>query len=239
MFQIIPAIDIIDGKCVRLTQGDFSQKTEYNADPLLVAQSFENAGLKRLHLVDLDGAKQKKIVNISVLENIAKNTNLHIDFGGGVQSDEDIAKAFDYGAAQVTGGSIAIKNAPLFEKWISLYGTEKLILGADAKDEKIAVSGWEENTDISIFDFVGQWAAKGIRYVISTDVARDGLLQGAAVELYRKMHLQFPDLQIIASGGVSSIADLQELADLGIYGVITGKALYEKRFTLEELKRFL
>lgn len=237
MLQIIPAIDIIDGKCVRLTQGDYSQKKTYNENPLEVARMFEDAGIKRLHLVDLDGAKQKKIVNAKVLETIASKTNLHIDFGGGVQSDVDIRLAFDCGAKQVTGGSIAVKNPELFESWLKSYGSEAIILGADAKQEKIAVSGWEEETSVWIYDFVGEWIQKGIKYTISTDVAKDGLLQGPSVDLYKKMQEQFPDLNVIASGGVSSMADLEELAELNIFGVIVGKAIYENRISLKDIER--
>lgn len=237
MFQIIPAIDIIDGKCVRLTQGDYSQKKTYNENPLEVAKMFEGAGIKRLHLVDLDGAKQKKIINAKVLETIASKTNLHIDFGGGVQSDIDIKLAFDCGAKQVTGGSIAVKNPELFESWIKAYGSEAIILGADARQEKIAVSGWEEETSVWVYDFVGEWIQKGIQYTISTDVAKDGLLQGPSVDLYKKMQEQFPDLKVIASGGVSSMQDLEELAELNIFGVIVGKAIYENRISLKDIER--
>jgi len=237
MFQIIPAIDIIDGKCVRLTQGDYSQKKTYNENPLEVAKMFEGAGIKRLHLVDLDGAKQKKIINAKVLETIASKTSLHIDFGGGVQSDVDIKLAFDCGAKQVTGGSIAVKNPELFESWIKSYGSEAIILGADARQEKIAVSGWEEETSVWVYDFVGEWIQKGIQYTISTDVAKDGLLQGPSVDLYKKMQEQFPDLKVIASGGVSSMQDLEELAELNIFGVIVGKAIYENRISLKDIER--
>ncbi|RYU94667.1 1-(5-phosphoribosyl)-5-[(5-phosphoribosylamino)methylideneamino]imidazole-4-carboxamide isomerase [Emticicia agri] len=235
--QIIPAIDIIEGKCVRLTQGDYSQKKTYNENPLEVAKMFEDAGIKRLHLVDLDGAKQKKIVNAKVLETIASKTNLQIDFGGGVQSDTDIRLAFDCGARQVTGGSIAIKNPELFESWLKSYGSEAIILGADARQEKIAVSGWEEETSVWVYDFVGEWIQKGIKYTISTDVAKDGLLQGPSVDLYKKMQEQFPDLKVIASGGVSSMDDLEELAELNIFGVIVGKAIYENRISLKDIER--
>lgn len=240
MFQIIPAIDIIEGKCVRLTQGDYSQKKTYNENPLEVAKMFEGAGLKRLHLVDLDGAKNKKITNTKVLESIASKTKLHIDFGGGVQSDDDIRLAFESGAKQITGGSIAVKNPELFEDWLKRFGNEAIILGADARNEKIAISGWEEDSGVWVYDFVGDWIQKGIKYTISTDVAKDGLLQGASVDLYKNMHDQFPDLQVIASGGVSSMKDLEDLAELNIFGVIVGKAFYEGRITLKEIeKRFL
>lgn len=237
MLQIIPAIDIIEGKCVRLTQGDYSQKKTYNENPLEVAKMFEDAGIKRLHLVDLDGAKQKKIINAKVLETIASKTSLHIDFGGGVQSDTDIKLAFDCGARQITGGSIAVKNPELFESWIKTYGSQTIILGADAKGEKIAVGGWEEETSVWVYDFVDEWIQKGIQYTISTDVAKDGLLQGPSVDLYKKMQDQFPELKVIASGGVSSMQDLEDLAELNIFGVIVGKAIYENRISLKDIER--
>ncbi len=236
MFQIIPAIDIIDGKCVRLTQGDYSQKKTYNENPLEVAKMFEGAGIKRLHLVDLDGAKNKKITNLNVLQTIATHTSLHIDFGGGVQSDEDIQSAFDAGAKQITGGSIAVKNPQLFEKWLTQYGSDAIILGADAKNEKIAVSGWEEDSGLSVYDFINQWSSKGIQYTISTDVAKDGLLQGPSIELYQKIQAQEPNLHIIASGGVSSMQDIEALASLNLFGVIVGKAIYEGKVSLKEIE---
>ncbi|MFC5410920.1 1-(5-phosphoribosyl)-5-[(5-phosphoribosylamino)methylideneamino]imidazole-4-carboxamide isomerase [Larkinella bovis] len=237
--HIIPAIDLIEGKAVRLTQGDYSQKKEYNARPLEVAQQFEDAGLTRLHLVDLDGAKEKRVVNWKVLELIASKTRLHIDFGGGVQSDDDLRIVFECGAKQVTGGSIAVKKPDVFERWLSQHGPEKIILGADAKNEKIAVSGWEESTEVWVYDFVAGYVEKGIRYVISTDVAKDGLLQGPSFELYRNLQEQCPGLNIIASGGVSNMQDLEVLADMNVFGTIVGKAIYEGRVTLKELSKFL
>jgi len=236
--HIIPAIDLIDGKAVRLTQGDYSQKKEYNARPLEVAQQFEDAGLTRLHLVDLDGAKAKRVINWKVLELIAGKTSLHVDFGGGVQSDEDLQIAFECGAKQITGGSIAVKQPDVMERWLSQHGSGKIILGADAKNEKIAVSGWEEGTDVWVYDFVQDWVEKGIQYVISTDVAKDGLLQGPSFDLYRTMQDQLPKLNIIASGGVSNMADIETLADMNLFGVIVGKAIYEGRVALKELSRF-
>jgi phosphoribosylformimino-5-aminoimidazole carboxamide ribotide isomerase len=236
--HIIPAIDLIDGKAVRLTQGDYNQKKEYNARPLEVALQFEGAGLTRLHLVDLDGAKEKRVINWKVLELITSKTSLQVDFGGGVQSDDDLRVVFECGAKQVTGGSIAVKDPDQMERWLSRLGPEKLILGADAKNEKIAVSGWEEGTDVWIYDFLEKWVEKGIKYVISTDVAKDGLLQGPSFDLYRNMQDQFPRLNIIASGGVSNMADIETLADMGVFGVIVGKAIYEGRVTLKELSRF-
>ena len=233
--HIIPAIDLIDGKAVRLTQGDYNQKKEYNARPLEVAQQFEGAGLTRLHLVDLDGAREKRVINWKVLELIATQTKLHIDFGGGVQSDDDLRMVFECGAKQVTGGSIAVKKPDVFENWLKQYGPEAIILGADAKNEKIAVSGWEEGTDIWVYDFVEKYVDKGITHIISTDVAKDGLLQGPSFDLYRNLQDRSPKLNIIASGGVSNMSDLEILADMGLFGVIVGKAIYEGRVTLKEL----
>lgn len=239
MIQVIPAIDIIDGKCVRLTQGDYEQKKIYNEDPAEVAKEFEDAGIKRLHLVDLDGAKEKRIINHKVLEKIANSTKLIIDFGGGIQSDVDIQKAFDFGARMITGGSIAVKNQEMFLGWLEKFGTEKIILGADAKDEMIAISGWQESTKVSVYDFIEEYLKKGIKYTISTDVAKDGLLQGPSFELYEKMQAKFSDLKIIASGGVSEMKDLEKLNDQGVFGVIVGKAIYEGKISLKELEKFI
>ncbi|MGR3810479.1 1-(5-phosphoribosyl)-5-[(5-phosphoribosylamino)methylideneamino]imidazole-4-carboxamide isomerase [Jiulongibacter sp. NS-SX5] len=239
MFQIIPAIDLIDAKCVRLTKGDYDTKKIYNEDPLEVAKEFEDHGIKRLHLVDLDGAKQKKVVNFEVLEKIATNTSLQIDFGGGVQSDEDIRQVFDFGASQVTGGSIAVKNPDRMLSWLKTYGGEKIILGADAKNRKIAISGWEENSGQDMMEFIQKYTEAGIQYIISTDVDKDGLLQGPATALYQEMKEKFPETHIIASGGVSEMKDLEELAALDIYGVIVGKAIYEGRISLKEIEQFM
>jgi phosphoribosylformimino-5-aminoimidazole carboxamide ribotide isomerase len=238
MFHIIPAIDIIEGKCVRLTQGDYGQKKIYNEHPLDVAMEFEDAGLTRLHLVDLDGAKAKKVINWKVLETIATKTKLHVDFGGGVQSEDDLRVVFESGAKQVTGGSIAVKNPDVFEKWLSTYGGDKIILGADARNERVAVSGWEEGTELWVYDFVQKWVEKGAKYTISTDVAKDGLLEGPSFELYRNMQDQCPGIQIIASGGVSNLGDIEILADMKLFGVIVGKAIYEGKVTLAELQRW-
>jgi phosphoribosylformimino-5-aminoimidazole carboxamide ribotide isomerase len=235
---IIPAIDIIDGKAVRLTKGDYQQKKIYNEDPVEVAKMFEGAGVKRLHLVDLDGAKQKKIMNFKVLEAIASSTNLQIDFGGGVQSDADIKLAFESGAHQITGGSIAVKNPSLFESWLENYGTEKIILGADVLKGKIAVSGWQEDSTWDLDKFLENYSAKGVKYVISTDVSKDGVLQGPAVDLYADMTIEFPRLEIIASGGVASMDDIYELDKLPLHGVIVGKAIYENRITMKEIEDF-
>lgn len=236
--QIIPAIDLIGGKCVRLSQGDYSSKKEYHDDPIEMAKRFEGAGITRLHLVDLDGAKAKKIINGAVLEGICRETSLIVDFGGGIQSDEEIEKAFELGANQVTGGSIAIKNPSLFEAWIEKYGSEKIILGADAKDRKIAVGGWEETTQVDLIPFIKAYVSKGISYVICTDVAKDGLLQGPSVDLYKEIMRVIPSAKLIASGGVSSMKDLEDLEKIGVYGAIVGKAYYEGRVTLEELASF-
>ncbi len=239
MFHIIPAIDIIDGKCVRLTKGDYGTKKIYNENPFEVAQEFEAAGITKLHLVDLDGAKQKKVVNFRVLEKIASGTNLIIDFGGGVQSDEDLFKVFEYGASQITGGSIAVKNEEKFIDWIKKYGGDKIILGADAKNEKIAISGWEENSGQDIYGFVEKYIAEGIKYTISTDVDKDGLLEGPSYKLYQNLKNKFNTLNIIASGGVAEMADIEQLAKQNLYGVIVGKAIYEGRISLKQIENFI
>ncbi len=236
--DLIPAIDIIDGKCVRLTQGDFNRKKIYRDRPLDAAKEFEDAGIKRLHLVDLDGARSKKVVNLKVLETLASQTNLKIDFGGGVQSSKDLTNVLNAGAAQVTGGSIAVKNPQLFTEWLLLVGPEKLILGADVIKEKLAVSGWQEQTDLDLWVFLEGYLEKQVRYVICTDVDKDGLLAGPSVDLYQKMVTRFPQLFVIASGGVTTIQDLHILRDSGVQGAIIGKALYEGRITLQQLTNF-
>ncbi len=236
---IIPAIDLIDAKCVRLSQGDYNQKTVYNENPLEVAKMFEDAGITRLHLVDLDGAKAKHIVNYKVLETIASKTSLVIDFGGGLKSDEDLRIAFESGAQMVTGGSIAVKDRETFLHWIEKYGSEKIILGADAKDKKIAVSGWQEVSELPILDFIESYTEKGIQKVISTDIARDGMLTGPSIDLYKEIMQRFPSLELIASGGIASMKDIHELNEMGIPGVITGKAIYEGKIKLEEISKFL
>ena len=237
--HIIPAIDLIDGKCVRLTKGDYDQKKVYNEDPLEVARSFEDAGVTRLHLVDLDGAKAKRIVNADVLEKIATHTRLQIDFGGGVQSDETIKIAFESGAHQVTGGSVAVKKPALFRSWLSEYGSEKIILGADALDNKIATSGWQEINEIDLTTFVADYQKEGVKYVICTDISKDGVLAGPATDLYQQMLKDLPGISLIASGGVTTVEDLRALKALGVEGAIVGKALYENRITMESLKEFL
>lgn len=237
MIEIIPAIDIIDGKCVRLSQGDYNIKKVYNEDPLEVAKMFEDAGLRRLHLVDLDGAKVKHIVNQDVLHKIASQTSLIIDFGGGVQSDKDIAAAFDAGATMVTGGSIAVKDRELFTGWLKKYGSDKIILGADCKDHKIAVSGWQESTSIDIITFIGEYRLEGAQKVICTDISKDGMLQGPSIDLYKEILASFPNLYLIASGGVSCFQDILDLEEAGIPAVILGKAIYENRVTLKDISR--
>ena len=232
---IIPAIDIIDGKCVRLTHGDYDQKKIYNENPVEVAKEFEGAGIERLHLVDLDGAKAKHIVNWKVLERIANQTNLTIDFGGGIKTDKDAEIAFNSGAMQITGGSIAVKDPETFEGWLDKYGSEKIILGADCRNEQIAISGWQETTNLNLFDFLKGYIAKGVKYVICTDIAKDGALEGTSVDLYKKIRSAFPDLQLIASGGVTDMSDVEALTAIGCYGAIIGKAIYEGNLTLNEL----
>ena len=235
---IIPAIDIIDGKCVLLTKVDYNQKKIYNEHPLEVAKAFEDAGITHLHLVDLDGARASQIVNYKVLEKIASKTSLTIDFGGGLKSDKDVYIAFESGANQITGGTIAVKGAETFTGWIEKYGGEKIILGADVKDRKIAVHGWEETSELDLFDFVAGYQKKGIQSVICTDIAKDGMLEGAATDLYKELIDRFSELKIIASGGVSDLADLERLAEVGCYGAIVGKAIYEGRIQLEDLQIF-
>lgn len=236
--EIIPAIDIIGGKCVRLSQGDYSRKTVYNEHPLEVAMMFEDAGIRRLHLVDLDGARAKHIVNYKVLEQVASKTNLVIDFGGGLKSNEDLDIAFNSGAAMVTGGSIAVKEPDIFLAWLAKYGSKKIILGADAKDGKIAVSGWEEDTELPVINFISGFYEKGIIKVISTDIGRDGMLTGPAFELYAEIMKALPEVEIIASGGISSMEEIMKLAEMNVPGVITGKAIYEGKISLAEIKKY-
>jgi phosphoribosylformimino-5-aminoimidazole carboxamide ribotide isomerase len=239
MIEIIPAIDLIDGKCVRLSQGDYLQKTIYNENPLEVAKMFADAGIRRLHLVDLDGAKAHHIVNHKVLETIASKTNLIIDFGGGLKSDDDLLIAFECGASMVTGGSIAVKNPEVFASWIEKFGGDKIILGADVKDEKIAVGGWIETTDLELMPFIQNYMGKGISKVICTDISKDGMLSGPATDLYKKMLEQEPTMYLIASGGVSSIRDIEMLIENKVPAVITGKAIYEGKIKLQELAKYL
>lgn len=236
--QIIPAIDIIDGKCVRLTEGDYAQKKIYNEHPLEVAKEFEGAGLKRLHLVDLDGAKAGAVKNWKVLETIAGKTSLVIDFGGGIKREEDVSIVFSSGAALATVGSVAVKEEAKFVSWLQQFGADKFLLGADVKNEKIAVGGWLETTDVWIYDFIEKYINHGVQQIFCTDVSKDGRLEGPSTELYKNIIKKFPQLHFIASGGVSSLADLDELRAAGCSGAIVGKAIYEGRVSLEELKRF-
>lgn len=238
--RIIPAIDIIDGKCVRLTKGDYATRKIYNEDPLEEAKRFEDHGIKYLHLVDLDGAKSQHIVNYKILERIATKTHLQIDFGGGLKSDEDLKIAFDSGAHQITGGSIAVKNPLQFENWLKRFGSEKIILGADALNEQVAISGWQETTGPALLPFIADYLQKGVEYVICTDISKDGLLQGSSVDLYKKILDGFSGSQIklIASGGVTNLSDLEQLQEIGCEGAIIGKALYEGTLSLQDLKGF-
>ena len=239
MIELIPAIDIIDGKCVRLSQGDYNSKKVYNENPLEVAKEFEAHGIRRLHVVDLDGAASHHIVNYRVLEAIASRTSLIIDFGGGIKSDEDLIIAFENGAQMVTLGSIAVKNPELFKKWLHQYGADKIILGADAKDNRIAVSGWKEESTQELLPFLEGYTKEGIRKVLCTVISRDGLLQGPSIELYKQIMQQFPEMHLIASGGVSSIDDIIELQEAKIPAVVFGKAIYEGKITMKDLNRFM
>jgi phosphoribosylformimino-5-aminoimidazole carboxamide ribotide isomerase len=236
--RIIPAIDIIDGKCVRLTKGDYNTQKTYNENPLEIAKQFEDNGLKYLHLVDLDGARSKHIVNYRVLHEIASKTSLKIDFGGGIKSDDDVRIAFENGASQITGGSIAAQQPELFLKWLLLYGADKIILGADCYNRKIATQGWQQQSETDVIDFIVDYAKKGVKYVISTDISKDGMLQGTAEDLYEEI-IEKTDVNLIASGGVSSINDLKRLKQIGCEGVIIGKAIYEGNISLVELKNSL
>ena len=237
--RIIPAIDIIDGKCVRLSKGDYDTKKIYNENPLEVAKSFEAHGIQYLHLVDLDGAKSSKIVNHKILEQIASKTNLKVDFGGGLKSDADLKIAFESGANQITGGSIAVKNPVLFQEWISKYSSDKIILGADANNEKVAISGWLEESNEDLIPFIQNYQSKGIQYVICTDIAKDGMLEGPSFELYKKILNQIPNVKLIASGGISTFDELPKLAEMGCEGTIIGKAIYENRITLKQLETYI
>ena len=239
MIELIPAIDIIDGKCVRLSQGDYDTKKVYNENPLEVAKEFEANGIRRLHVVDLDGAKSKHVVNYRTLEMIATRTSLVIDFGGGIKTDEDMLIAFENGAQMVTLGSVAVKNPDLFKKWLSQYGAEKIILGADAKNKRIAVSGWMEDSSQELIPFLHDYIKEGIYKVLCTDISKDGMLQGPSIELYKEIMKEFPEMHLIASGGVSCLEDIIALEEAGIPAVVFGKALYEGRITMKDLIRFM
>jgi phosphoribosylformimino-5-aminoimidazole carboxamide ribotide isomerase len=236
--RIIPAIDIINGQCVRLTKGDYSTKKVYNENPLEVAKMFEDVGIEHLHVVDLDGAKAQHIINYNILESIASKTNLKVDFGGGLKSDEDLNIAFESGANQVTGGSIAVKNPVKFLNWLETYGTDKIILGADCLDKKIAIQGWQEESDKEVISFIKEFVAKGISYVICTDISKDGMLQGPSFELYETILSSVSSVKLIASGGISTFNELPKLADLGCEGVIIGKAIYEGNISLKQLETY-
>jgi len=236
--RIIPAIDIINGACVRLTKGDYTSKIVYNNNPIEVAKQFEGIGIEYLHLVDLDGAKSSKIINYKILAEIATKTTLKIDFGGGLKSDNDLRIAFDNGASQITGGSIAVKSPEIFKNWIQTYGQDKIILGADCKNRKIATNGWLENSDIEVVDFISNYELDGVKYVICTDISKDGMLQGTSNILYKEI-LQKTNVKLIASGGVASIDDLIELQTIGCEGAIVGKAIYENRISLKQLEKFI
>lgn len=237
--RIIPAIDIIEGKCVRLSKGDYNTKKVYNENPLEVAKEFEDYGIQYLHLVDLDGAKSSRIINHKVLEQIASKTNLKIDFGGGLKSEDDLRIAFECGTNQITGGSIAVKNSEVFQSWIQTYGSEKIILGADANNEKIAVSGWLEESKEELIPFIQTYQIKGIEYVICTDIDKDGMLQGPSLELYKKILSKCKNVKLIASGGISTFDELPLLAEIGCEGTIIGKAIYEGRISLKQLEQFI
>lgn len=239
MIELIPAIDIIDGKCVRLSQGDYNSKKIYNENPLEVAKEFEANGIRRLHVVDLDGAASHHIVNYRVLDMIASRTSLIIDFGGGIKTDEDMLIAFENGAQMVTLGSVAVKNPDLFKKWLHQYGAEKIILGADAKDKRIAVSGWMEDSSLELLPFLHDYTKEGIYKVLCTDISKDGMLQGPSIALYKEIMKEFPEMHLIASGGVSCLQDLIALEEAGIPAVVFGKALYEGRITMKDLNRFM
>ncbi|MCH4823231.1 1-(5-phosphoribosyl)-5-[(5-phosphoribosylamino)methylideneamino]imidazole-4-carboxamide isomerase [Gramella lutea] len=237
--RIIPAIDIIEGKCVRLSKGDYDTKKIYNENPLEVAKSFQDHGIECLHLVDLDGAKSKHIVNHKVLEQVASKTNLKVDFGGGLKRDEDIKIAFESGANQITGGSIAVTEPEMFQNWLQKFGNEKIILGADAKNRKIAVSGWLEDSKEEIIPFIQKYEKKGVSYVICTDISKDGMLQGPSFDLYEEILSETDKIKLIASGGISEFDELPKLAELGCEGVIIGKAIYENRISLKQLENYI
>lgn len=237
--RIIPAIDIIDGKCVRLSKGDYNTEKVYSANPVDVAKNYEDAGIQYLHLVDLDGAKSSHIVNHQILHNIATQTSLKIDFGGGIKTNEDARIAFENGAAQITGGSIVVQNPAMFQSWIEQYGADKIILGADSLHRKIATHGWLQQSELDVIDFINQYQKRGISYVICTDISKDGMLQGPSIELYNEILLRNKDVKLIASGGVSCIQDVYDLAEIGCEGTIIGKAIYENNISMKELKKFI
>lgn len=237
MLNPIPAIDIIEGKCVRLSKGNYDSKKVYDFSPIDLAKQFEDLGFKRLHLVDLDGAKSKHVVNLDILQEISQQTHLSIDFGGGIKSDDDIKAVFDSGADYVTIGSLAVKEPAIFEKWIKTYGANKIILGADVKDGFISINGWKENSNRTLFDFLDDYIAQGISHVLCTDISKDGMLSGTSVDLYKSILQRYPHCELIASGGVSCMKDLEELNEAGVPHVVFGKAIYEGRIDLNEVVR--
>lgn len=236
--RIIPAIDIIDGKCVRLTKGDYGQKKIYNENPLEVAKAFEGAGIKYLHLVDLDGSKAREIRNAVILDKIASATSLQIDFGGGIRSDADIRMAFNAGAKQVNLGSVAIENKMLFGEWLTKYGADKIILSADSTDQKIAINGWEEASEVELFDLIDAYEQMGNKNLVCTDISKDGMLEGIAVDLYGDLMKTFPNQNIVASGGVKDIEDVAAAQSLNMFGIIIGKAIYENKITMKQLEAY-
>jgi phosphoribosylformimino-5-aminoimidazole carboxamide ribotide isomerase len=237
--ELIPAIDIIDGKCVRLSKGDYNTRKVYAENPVDVAMAYEDHGIRRLHVVDLDGAASRHIVNYRTLDLIASRTSLIIDFGGGIKTDEDLVIAFDNGAEMVTLGSVAVKEPALMQRWIEKYGQERIILGADVRDGRISTNGWKEDSPLELMPFLKDYTAKGITKVLCTDISRDGMLQGPAIDLYRQVMAEFPGMHLIASGGVSGIQDLEALQEAGIPAVVIGKAIYEGRISLQDLSRLL
>lgn len=239
MIQIIPAIDILEGKCVRLEQGNYRMKKVYDSDPLEVAQIFQDNGITRLHMVDLDGARSKHVVNWGVLERLSARTSLRIDFGGGIKTDADLHIVFESGASMATIGSIAIRDKELFNSWMFAYGPEKIILGADVKDQMIAISGWQEITDIGIIPFLKEYSEHGVKEVLCTDVSKDGMLQGVSLDLYKMIREKFPSIRLLASGGITSVSDIDKLDEMGVYGAVIGKAYYEGRILLRDLKKFI
>lgn len=238
MIEPIPAIDIVGRKCVRLAQGDYNASKIYSDNPLKIAKEFEKAGIKRLHVVDLDGAKNKHTVNVDILKSITSETNLKVDFGGGIKTDEDIRIAFDCGAAMVTVGSVAVTDRSLFERWLEEYGPERIILGADVRDGKVSVNGWKDDTDNDLVPFLEYYVSKGVKNVLCTDISKDGMLSGPAFDLYSKVMHVFPEINLIASGGISSVDDIRELDRLGVPSVVFGKAYYEGKITLDDLKPY-
>jgi phosphoribosylformimino-5-aminoimidazole carboxamide ribotide isomerase len=235
MIKIIPSIDIIEGKCVRLAQGDYEQKKVYDEDPVAVAKRFSEAGFERIHMVDLDGAKAGKVINHKILETVVKETGMKVDFGGGIKSDDDIVRVFECGANQASIGTIAVKNPKLLLSWLQKYGSERIILGADVLNGIVRINGWTSQTEIKLFDFITNYQWHGIENVLCTDIEKDGMMQGGSLDLYKAIRKQFPDINLIASGGVSSIEEIQQLDKIGCYGVVIGKAIYENLISLEDL----